>query len=233
MHDGQNLFDPELSFAGVDWGVDAAVTNLMQHEALPGVIVVGIWNSPERLREYMPARMLFAPQHRALLSQFIRDHGGPPLSQQYLAFLVNELKPLIDATYRTLPDRAHTFVMGSSMGGLISLDAVVEYPHIFGGAGCLSTHWPIGQHQLVEYFGTVLPKPGLHRLYFDYGTEALDSIYEPFQQHMDYLLLRNGYTPEETWMTRRFEGAEHNEGAWRERVHIPLRFLLKGAQRTS
>lgn len=228
MHDGQNLFDPALSYAGVDWGIDTTITQLMQHEQLPGLIVVGIWNSPERLREYMPARMLFAPHHRMQLSQFVRQYGGPPLSQHYLAFLVTELKPLIDATYRTRPDQRHTFVMGSSMGGLISLDAITEYPHIFGGAGCVSIHWPIGRHELVEYFGAVLPHPADHKLYFDYGTEGVDSTYEPFQHHMDALLLRAGYQPDHDWMTCRYDGADHNEAAWRERVHVPLRFLLHG-----
>ena len=71
-------------------------------------------------------------------------------SDGYLAFLVEELKPFVDATYRTLPDQPHTLVMGSSMGGLISLYALEQYPHVFGGAGCLSTHWPAGGDALVD-----------------------------------------------------------------------------------
>lgn len=75
-------------------------------------------------------------------STFLELAGGLPISDHYLEFLVAELKPFIDSQYRTLPGQPHTFIMGSSMGGLISLYATLEYPHIFAGAGCLSTHWP-------------------------------------------------------------------------------------------
>jgi enterochelin esterase-like enzyme len=150
----------------------------------------------------------------------------PSVADAYLAFLVDELKPFVDAGYRTLPDQTHTFVMGSSMGGLISLYALTEYPQAFGGAGCLSTHWPAGGAGLVDYFGEVLPAPGAHKLYFDFGTETLDHTYEPFQTRLDGHLRRAGYTPGRDWLTRKFPGADHSESAWRERVHLPLEFLL-------
>ncbi|HYN88735.1 MAG TPA: alpha/beta hydrolase-fold protein [Ardenticatenaceae bacterium] len=233
MHDGQNLFDPALANTGIDWGVDEAITRLIQAERLPGAIVVGIWNTPRRVREYMPHKLLAGPEGQARLRRFAVELGGPPLSDQYLAFLTSELKPFVDATYRTLPDQPNTFVMGSSMGGLISLYALVEYPHIFGGAGCLSTHWPRGEELLVESFGAALPVPGRHRLYFDYGTATLDAQYEPYQQRMDGLLEQAGYTRGRDWLTLKFEGADHSERAWRARVHIPLSFLLLGCSTRS
>jgi enterochelin esterase-like enzyme len=116
--------------------------------------------------------------------------------------------------------------MGSSMGGLVSLYAVCQYPELFGGAGCLSTHWPAVGAVIDGYLTTALPSPGRHRFYFDYGTATLDSLYEPYQQRVDAVLATRGYTSGRDWITRRFEGAEHNEAAWRERLHIPLRFLL-------
>ncbi|WP_246327457.1 alpha/beta hydrolase [Candidatus Competibacter phosphatis] len=143
-----------------------------------------------------------------------------------MQFLVEELKPFIDARYPTLSDSAHTLVMGSSMGGLISLYALIEYPDVFGGAGCLSTHWPIGEEVLVDALGTALPSAGRHRLYFDFGTETLDANYEPWQQRMDEWLRTASYREGRDWSTRKFEGAEHSERAWRERVPIPLAFLL-------
>ena len=97
---------------------------------------------------------------------------------------------------------------------------------MFGGAGCVSTHWPAGENMLVDYMGSHLPQPGAHKLYFDYGTATLDELYEPFQQRMDAHLQAAGYTQGKDWITRKFEGAEHNEAAWRVRVEIPLRFLL-------
>jgi len=226
MHDGQNLFDPALSFIGVDWGMDEAATRLMQDECGGGVIVVGIWNSPLRWREYMPDKPLAGLQGRALRTRFAEQAGGEPLSEAYLKFLVRELKPFIDKIYPTLPDAAHTFLMGSSMGGLISLYALIEYPELFGGAACLSTHWPAGEDPLVDFLGAALPRAGWHRLYFDFGTETLDADYEPYQRRMDKWVQRAGYRVGHDWLTRRFSGAEHSERAWRSRVDMPLAFLL-------
>ena len=143
-----------------------------------------------------------------------------------MKFLVEELKPFIDGQYNTLPDPANTFVMGSSMGGLISLYAISEYPHVFGGAGCISTHWPIGDMSLVDEMAHRLPDPASHRLYFDFGTETLDRPYEPFQRQMDDHLRQARYIEGQNWVTRKFEGAEHSERSWRKRVEIPLSFLL-------
>jgi len=141
-------------------------------------------------------------------------------------YIITELKPFIDATYPTLADRQNTFMMGSSMGGLISLFALIEYPAIFGGAGCLSTHWPAGEEALVDFLGSRLPPAGQHRLYFDFGTATLDAAYEPYQHRMDGWLQAAGYQQGRDWLTRKFEGAEHSERAWRARVDIPLQFLL-------
>lgn len=222
MHDGQNLFDSALAYGGVDWGMDEAMQRLIAR-GLSGAIVVGAWNSGEgRWHDYMP-------QTSAWISQLPEEHRHKFRSNNYLRFLVNVVKPLIDATYPTLPDRAHTFVMGSSMGGLISLYALEQYPHIFGGAGCLSTHWPAGQAALVDAMAANLPAPGQHKLYFDYGTEALDALYEPFQLRMDTHLTAAGYTRDQDWITLKFDGAEHNEVSWRARVDIPLLFLLNEA----
>jgi enterochelin esterase-like enzyme len=117
-------------------------------------------------------------------------------------------------------------IMASSMGGLISLYALVEYPEIFSGAGCLSTHWPIGENPLVECLGRALPPACRHRLYFDFGTTRLDTTYAPVQQRMDTFVRAAGYVHGWDWLTHTFEGAEHTEAAWRDRVHLPLRWLL-------
>ena len=107
------------------------------------------------------------PRHH---QTFLLTAGGEPISDAYLRFIVEELKPFIDITYRTCSDRTHTFVMGSSMGGLISLYAISEYPDLFGGAACLSTHWPVGGQELVREMAKGLHDPQAHRLYFDHGT---------------------------------------------------------------
>lgn len=111
---------------------------------------------------------------------------------------------------------------------MIVLYGLCEYPQVFGGAGCLSTHWPAGEGAMIEYLRTALPVPGTHKLYFDHGTHTLDATYEAFQVQVDELLRARGYADGTHWIMRRFPGHEHSERAWRERVHIPLAFLLGG-----
>jgi len=225
MHDGQNLFERQSGFGGEHWGIREAITRLANENRIRAPLVVGVWNNPElRRAEYMPEKALAHPN----VAQIFTQWAGPeaPRSNAYLKCLVEEVKSFIDATYRTLPAPTDTFIMGSSMGGLISLYALEEYPHIFGGAACLSTHWPAGETGLVDYLGKHLPRAGAHKLYFDFGTTTLDWNYEPFQRRMDEYVQAAGYRFGADWMTRKFEGAEHNEAAWRARVHIPLEFLL-------
>jgi predicted alpha/beta superfamily hydrolase len=226
MHDGQNIFEPISSFGGVSWEVDQAVTRLMNAGKIPGVIVVGVWNSDIRWREYMPQKPYESESLKRHHNAIADKAGGDPISDSYLNFLVTEIKPFIDSKYRTRSDQRNTFVMGSSMGGLISLYAVSEYPEVFYGAGCLSTHWPAGEHELVELMAQRLPAATKHKLYFDHGMIGLDATYEPFQNQMDNFLQKAGYRENLNWMTRTFEGADHNETAWRARVEIPLSFLL-------
>jgi predicted alpha/beta superfamily hydrolase len=227
MHDGQNLFDPSLSFySQTDWGVDEAMTKLIAEGRVREAIVVGVWNTPLRLQEYMPRKPVSAPS----LPIGVEGMGELPassiVSDRYLAFLVGELKPFIDGTYRTKRGRDDTFVMGSSMGGLISLYAAAEYPRVFGGVGAVSTHWPIGKGMVIDWLATHLPDPRTHRLYFDHGTATLDAQYAPYQQRMDAIVRTAGYVEGDNFMTRVFEGADHSERAWRQRVDVPLEFLL-------
>lgn len=226
MHDGQNLFEPGLAYAGVDWGIDEAIVRLMQAGTTGGAIVVAPWNSARRRSEYMPQKPLTTPALREQVRRFAAENGALPFSDLYLRFLVEEIKPFVDATYRARPGRDTTFVMGSSMGGLISLYALCEYPRVFGAAACVSTHWPIGEEPLLAWFGASLPSPGRHRIYFDFGTETLDAQYEPYQARMDEQMTAAGYQRGVDWETRKFEGAEHSEVSWRERAEIPLAFLL-------
>jgi len=227
MHDGQNLFNPQTSTIGVAWNIDTAVARLVDAGTIPEMIVVGAWSTSLRWPEYMiPGPFDAAENGAQLRAAFEAERGSPPIGDAYLRFIVEELKPFIDARYRTKPDRAHTFVMGSSMGGLISLAALCTYPEVFGGAGCLSTHWVAAEGIMVDYLPEILPEPDAHRIYFDYGTETLDAQYPPFQARVDAHMRAAGYTEGEDWITRKFEGAEHSERAWRKRVHIPLTFLL-------
>lgn len=226
LHDGQNLFDPALSYTGVDWDIDGTMTRLIDQGGVREAIVVGVWNTPFRVLEYTPCK----PVATASLSTGVDGHGpiarDAITSDAYLRFLVDELKPFIDATYRTRPGRDDTLIMGSSLGGLISLYAMAEYPHVFGGAAAVSTHWPIGDGIVIDWLAAHLPDPRTHRIYFDHGTATLDAGYAPYQRRMDAVMAAAGYVQGRNWITRRFEGAEHNERAWPERADQPLVFLL-------
>jgi predicted alpha/beta superfamily hydrolase len=244
MHDGQNLFDPETSMSHEPWAVDRHLAALERAHAVRPTIVVGIANAGrDRWREYAPAAAVesLEPELRSIAAG---DNAGPLLAEAYLRFLVEELKPFIDAHYRTHPERANTVVMGSSMGGLISLYALSRYPDVFGGAGCLSTHWvlttnpallaPTPDPRLARIGGAYLgwlrshlPPPGRHRIYFDHGTVFLDALYAPFQEPVDRMMAELGFRAGVDFESRVYPGATHNEQAWRERIDVPLRFLLR------
>ena len=226
MHDGQNVFEPSLGFGGESWEVDLALGRLIRSGKARAAIVVAVWNTGMgRFAEYMPRKA-------ATGASVALQTGDPSIptslisSDAYLRFLVEELKPAIDRSYRTKPDAPDTLVMGSSMGGLISAYALAEYPGVFGGAGCVSTHLPAGDGAMIGYLALHLPKPGANKLYFDYGTATLDAKYEPFQLKLDAVMRAAGYSEGRDWITKKFPGAEHSEKSWRERVEIPLTFLL-------
>jgi enterochelin esterase-like enzyme len=162
--------------------------------------------------------------------------NGKPNSDDYLRFLVKELKPFIDTNFPTLRKREATFIIGSSMGGLISLYALCEYPRVFGGAACLSTHVTgIFTNQnnpfpkvLIKYLDQNPQKPRYQRLYFDHGTTTLDSLYEPHQIRVDSVFRSKGFS-EVNFQSFTFPGEPHTETAWKKRLEIPVLFLLKSS----
>lgn len=240
MHDGQFMFDRPTSpyastwertkgliYGGIFWNVDETMARLIAKKQIRPTIVVSVWNLPnvKRRTEYMPQKPVTEEIGRLLVAESDITREAIT-SDNYLGFLVSELKPFIDKTYLTKPDADNTLIMGSSMGGMISAYAVSEYPEVFGAAACLSTHWVLGEGAAVKWYKNNWPTAGNHRLYFDYGTKSIDAGYEPFQKMMDAVMREKGYRENEDWVTRRFEGASHRPKAWRERLHIPLIFLL-------
>jgi enterochelin esterase-like enzyme len=241
MHDGQNLFDKATAGYGMEWEIDEHLSRLIRDGKVRPTIVVGIWNTAKRLEEYVPSKAFTSlpPNYRAKVRAL---YGGDPLSDGYLKFLVRELKPAIDRRFNVKTDRANTAIMGSSMGALISLYAIDEYPNVFGSAGMMSTHWPLvinpdgkpvseEDYEVVSaaferYLAPALPDPRTHRLYFDHGSETLDAIYKRYQDRVDAVVARRGYKPNVNWLTRSFPGQKHNEISWASRVDVPLQFLL-------
>lgn len=243
MHDGQMLFDSATTWNRQEWGVDETAMQLMREQKVRPFIVVGITNSgSDRHAEYCPQKpfSFLSTADSIRMAGALRPDGKPffavPVrSDRYLEFLVKELKPFIDRNFSTRPDRSNTFVAGSSMGGLISLYAICEYPETFGGAACLSTHWPVIYttetnplpDALRRYMKKHLPDPGTHRIYFDYGTETLDMFYEPDQRRADTVMRAAGYRAA-NWITLKFAGDDHSEKSWNKRLAQPLEFLLGG-----
>ena len=241
MHDGQNLFDKADAPSGMEWRIDETLDRLIAENKVRPTIVVGIWSTAKRLREYVPSKA-FTHFTADLHDRSAGSTAATLCPIGYLKFIVRELRPLIAAKYNVRTDRANTAIMGSSMGSLISLYAVDEYPKIFGAAGMVSTHWPLMvpaegktlsdkdfqevSSAFERYLAPALPSPANHRLYFDYGSETLDAQYARYQKRIDRLVARRGYRPGLSWLTRSFPGQPHNEISWASRVEIPLRFLL-------
>ncbi len=233
MHDGQMLYDASGAWNAKEWDVDTTVDKLMKEGKIRDVIVVGIYNNGNKRHiEYFPQKaidLIAEPEHKKVIDLM----PGGPLADKYLKFIVTELKPFIDATYSTKPEQKNTFIAGSSMGGLISMYAICEYPQVFAGAGCLSTHW-IGtfdnNKEIPEAFNAYLkknlPSARNHKIYFDNGTVGLDANYPEYQKMIDSTVRAAGYT-DKSLMTLEFSGDDHNEICWSLRLHIPLTFLLE------
>lgn len=239
MHDGQMLFDSSTTWNKQEWGVDETLGTLLKNKKIRDCIVVAIWNVPaNRFADYFPEKVIASipePTRTSILTQQIK---GTPMADNYLKFLVTELKPFIDRTYSTKKDVANTFIMGSSMGGLISAYALCEYPGVFGGAACLSTHSPLVAYELINdrtdadaaskfraYLQAKLPKANTRKLYFDYGDQTGDAFYKPYQTAIDALMQQKGYSST-YWQTRFFPGESHSEQSWKKRLNIPITFLL-------
>ena len=231
MHDGQNLFDASLTWNNQEWGVDEVFSDLMNKGEIRPCIVVGIDNSQFRYEEYYPSAIC------ADVPEGVLPENFKPLGDEYLRFVVEEVKPWVDANYSTWDGPAHTFVMGSSCGGLISSYAFCKYPEIFGGAACLSTHSSLmNPHAMnisqkpasevyVEYLKKNLPADAEHYLYMDCGDCRIDSAYAESQAAINEMIARLDWN-KNNYQYRFFPGQSHSESDWRSRLDVPVKFLL-------
>ena len=242
MHDGQMLYDAKSTWNKQAWNVDSAASELINSGSIKDFIIVGIWNGGStRHSEYFPQKAYesLSETEQDTVSKQLQNSHVPvndlfkPQSDNYLKFVVEELKPFIDQKYSVLSDPNNTFIAGSSMGGLISMYAICEYPNIFGGAACLSTHWtgtftpynnPVPK-SFLNYLDQNLPNSKNHKIYFDTGDQSLDSLYPNIQRKVDTILEKKGFS-DNNWITKYFPGEDHSENAWSKRIHIPLEFLL-------
>jgi predicted alpha/beta superfamily hydrolase len=200
MHDAQNVFDRHTSFGGEEWEADETLTRLSA-EGREAIVVALPHMEKERLREYNPFPKVW------------RGRG-----HEYAQFIVETVKPKIDQDFRTRPERAATGLVGSSMGGLISLYAFFAYPNVFSFVGAMSPAFWVAHGSIYAYVRNAPYVPG--RIYLDHGT------LENTARRMQVLLEEKGYHPPDTLKYVREEGGEHRESAWARRLPEALRFLL-------
>lgn len=233
MHDGQNLFDASTTWNHQAWEMDSVACRMIGEGITTPFIIVGIHSDPAtRVAQLMPQKAVADAGLEELMAE-VKLKGKPALGDQYADFVVSTLKPLIDSSYPTLSDRENTAVMGSSMGGLMSLYLISEYPEVFGGAGCLSTHWygswDAGTRfgdAMMRYVDSSLPDPSTHRLYFDHGTSTIDAYYGPWETQALLIAQMKGYRYGKNLDSYIDYGAPHEESAWAGRVSRPLYFLF-------
>jgi enterochelin esterase-like enzyme len=241
MHDGQNVFDASITWNHQSWEVADHLQSLIDAKAIPPCIVVAIWNNGEkRHAEYFPQKPfenINLGFRDSLLTALRKDSESPlfkcaPYSDDYLKFLVTEVKPYVDQHYNTYKDARHTFVAGASMGGLISWYAVERYPEVFGGAGCFSTHWPgiwpeddskkVIFTAFKEYF--LQHFSASHRFYFDHGNETLDQYYLPYQSDIDQNVAQK--FPSAHYLSLYYPGFDHSEKSWSHHFEKAMVFLM-------
>jgi predicted alpha/beta superfamily hydrolase len=207
LHDGQNVFEAETSSFGVEWQVDEAIDSAVAGGRMDEVIAVGVYNTPNRIWEYTPC--------------CDATYGGGG-ADRYERFLIDTVKPYVDRTFRTLPDKDNTAVMGSSLGGLLSFYLARRDPAVFGKAGCMSSSfWWNGEALTgeVEQSTTHVPV----KLYLDAGTSS-DGL--PQTTRMENALLADGYVQGRDVGFYTAQGGSHNEASWAARVYIPLQWLF-------
>lgn len=238
MHDGQMLFDSLKTWNKQEWMVDEVSSKLMDDNLTNDFIVVAIWNISEiRWQDYFPQKALdYIPEQvkDSIIQKAKLDNFNLNLNaDNYLKFITSELMPYVNSNYSVFATKEKTFIAGSSMGGLISMYALCEYPEYFSGAACISTHWPgvvpsqtnVFANAIFKYMKDKLPDSKTHKLYFDFGTETLDQYYPQYEETVNAIFHEKGYN-DTNFRNLKFEGDNHSEAAWQKRLDIPLTFLL-------
>jgi predicted alpha/beta superfamily hydrolase len=217
LHDGQNLFDAATAFGGTEWNVDETAESLIKKRLVEPLIIVAVASMGEdRIHEYAPTAVTIEPNggNETRSRGMLRDYGR---------FLVEELKPFIDQTYRTRPDKESTGLGGSSLGGLASLALSFWFPDIFTRIAALSPSiwWDDGViHRMLEGLPEALRTS---KIWLDTGTHE-----EGWERagHLRDQLIERGWRLHDNLFYKEVAGAEHAEWAWSARFEGVLRFLF-------
>ena len=216
LNDGQNLFEPSISFTGVEWGVDETADRLIREKNVPPMIIVGIDNAgKDRFREYMP--------HRSLQPVMLRVQG-----QRYPSFLIKEVMPFIARNYRVASGPENTGLGGSSLGALISLYTAAVRPGVIGRLLLESPSLWASNRQMIRDSREVKSWP--ERIFVGTGTAEAgradrDRSMVDDVRELAAIFGRAGLG---TNRLRLFieEGANHHESAWARRFPDALSFLF-------
>jgi predicted alpha/beta superfamily hydrolase len=220
MHDGQNIFDRATGFGGQEWEVDETAQRLIAEKKIEPLIIVAIYNTSARMSEYTPVGSNPPPQRNG---------------DDYTRFLVDELKPFMDSTYRTRPSRENTAVAGSSLGGLISLGMAFSRPDVFGKAGVVSPSLFWNEGQLLKEAARIGPTGSLREVKFwvDIGMregspargDSISSAVRNTRQLVDEFR-KFGLVQGADYFYLEVPDGQHNERSWAKRVDQMLTFLF-------
>ncbi|MBF0542792.1 MAG: hypothetical protein HQM08_00040 [Candidatus Riflebacteria bacterium] len=217
MHDGQNIFDASTCSSGFEWQADETAERLIKSGRLPPMIIVGIYNNEDRVDEYLPIR------------DKERQKGGK--ASKYAKFVVEEVKPFIDKTYRTLPGKETTGICGSSFGGLVSLYICSKYPQVFSMCGIVSPGLWVGNAWILKQVKKTGEWLKGVRFWLDMGSQEGDDISEFNEgiqntRDLEKIFLEKGLLPGRDYYYLEVAGGRHHESDWAERFDKILLYFF-------
>ena len=208
MHDGQNIFDPHTAAFKVDWRIDETADSLIRAGVIEPLIIVGIYNTAQRSREYTPG----------------------PLGDRYRDFVIRVAKPLIDRTYRSKQGPEYTAVGGSSAGGIVAFMLAWEHPEVFSKAICMSSAFKIEDIDYVRQVRAYRGEKKNLRLYIDNGGIGLEARLQPGIDAMLAALEEKGFQRGVDYFWVKDRDARHFEAAWGKRMPAALKLLFGTAK---
>jgi predicted alpha/beta superfamily hydrolase len=232
MHDGRNIFDEKDSFTGKTWEVIPAIRDEVRGD---NPLVIAVWGLSDdtRIRELSPQAITDAhPEFWDKVPDEYKTTGTDSFGDSYVSLISDAVLPFMLERYGIDHSKERTAVMGSSMGGLISLYTMANRPQLFGTAICFSTHWPLGGEVMVQELTDLLPSGENHRVWTDTGTIELDALYPPFHHAAAERLRAKGYSEPESLVAGIYPYTGHHESYWARRVADALNWWLKAPGRS-
>lgn len=230
LQDGQNLFDSKVAYQNEAMELH----KILEENSIHDLIVIGIWNTEQRFREYLPNE-IYNSLHKRNKKFIKREYNGTPFGDNYIRFITAELIPFIEAKYSVSKIKSDRIIGGISMGGLISFYTGITNSNLFGKVLCMSTHWPLSVIQdresiVKEYFPIwekYFNQKDSIKIYFDYGTENIDSWYPSPQNQINDLIIDSQSQNNIQFKCLKFNGQSHAMRDWKSRIGEAIQFLLE------